>query len=102
MCFFQVQEKFFEAMKRNSMLESTKSSASESKSSGGSSAEVEALREELALMKKDSAKKINDSVQFKQMKKLLMSKNALVKEMHERLSKYEKSELPAADMDDEI
>ncbi len=55
-------------------------SKSESKFDGsdGSRADVEELRSEIAELKRDSSRKINDSVQFKQMKKMLQQKNTKV------------------------
>lgn len=50
---------------------------------------IEKLKGDLKVAQKEASAKVNDSQQFKNMKKILSSKNEQMKELRDRLSKYE-------------
>ena len=54
--------------------------------------EVDKLKKEVVSLQSDMKKKVNELTQVANMKKMIQQKNTQVKELRDRLSKYEKDD----------
>mmetsp|Transcript_4408 Transcript_4408/g.6074 ORF Transcript_4408/g.6074 Transcript_4408/m.6074 type:complete len:286 (-) Transcript_4408:436-1293(-) len=63
--------------------------------------EIDALKGELSEAKEENAKKLNESKQYAQMRKIINTKSEQIKELRQRLAMYEQDDVEGLDSDED-
>lgn len=79
----------------------SESTVAESKDHAAMLTKVERLEEELGMAQQENTKRVAETTQFQQMKKLMQNQAARIRELQARLNRYEPEDDEVRDDDDE-